>query len=119
MQLGADELARPTSCAPTWAGRSALDRKARLMSDAAALVPSEGTDYAAALARPPLTNLRRIGGEMFAWTDRDPRRGPALPRGAVLRHLLAQFAGAGPHACWSPARTPTTWWPRWSTAAPR
>jgi len=42
---------------------------------------------------------------MFAWTDRDPRRGPALPRGAVLRFLLAGLAGpghkvlvAGPHA---------------------
>jgi hypothetical protein len=72
---------------------------------AAALLPTQGTDYAAALAAPPLTNLRRIGGEMFAWTDRDPSRGPALPRGAVVRHLLAQFAGpgrtvlvAGPHA---------------------
>jgi len=72
---------------------------------AAALLPTQGTDYAAALAAPPLTNLRRIGGEMFAWTDRDPGRGPELPRGAVVRHLLAQFAGpdravlvAGPHA---------------------
>jgi hypothetical protein len=76
------------------------------MSDAAALVPpTQGRDFAAALAAPAVGNLRRIGGEMFAWTDRDPRRGPALPRGAVLRHLLTPFAGqgrtvlvAGPHA---------------------
>ncbi len=73
------------------------------MSDAAALVPPpKGTDYAAALAAPPVTNLRRIGGEMFSWTEREPK-----PRGALLRHLLAQLAGegegrevliAGPHA---------------------
>ena len=75
------------------------------MSDAAALVPTPGADFGAALAAPPVPNLRRIGGEMFAWTDRDPRRGPVLPRGAVVRHLLRQFAGpgrtvlvAGPHA---------------------
>jgi hypothetical protein len=75
------------------------------MTDAALVRAAQGTDFAAALAAPPLTNLRRIGGEMFAWTDRDPRRGPARPRGAVLRHLLAQFVGpgrrvliAGPHA---------------------
>jgi hypothetical protein len=76
----------------------------------AALFPTQGTDFAAALAAPPLPNLRRIGGEMFAWTDRDPQRGPALPRGAVLRFLLAGPAVpdravpgrtvlvAGPHA---------------------
>lgn len=71
----------------------------------AALFPTQGTDYAAALSAPPQTNLRRVGGEMFAWSDRDPRRGPALPRGAVLRLLLTQLAGpgrtvlvAGPHA---------------------
>jgi SAM-dependent methyltransferase len=75
------------------------------MSDAAALVPNQGPDYAAALAAPPLTNLRRIGGEMFSWTDSDPGRGPARPHGAVLRHLAGSFAGpgrsvliAGPHA---------------------
>jgi hypothetical protein len=74
------------------------------MSDAA-LVPAPGTDFGAALAAPPVPNLHRIGGEMFAWTDRDPRRGPVVPGGAVLRHLLRQFAGpertvlvAGPHA---------------------
>lgn len=74
------------------------------MSDSAALVPAQGADFAAALAAPPLTNLRRFGGEMFAWTDRDPRRAPALPRGAVLRHLLTRLIGpgrsalvAGPH----------------------
>jgi hypothetical protein len=71
----------------------------------AALIPTPGTDLAAAVAAPPVPNLRRIGGEMFAWTDRDPRRGPATPRGAVLRHLLGTLAGpgrtvlvAGPHA---------------------
>jgi hypothetical protein len=75
------------------------------MTDAAALLPSQGTDFAAALAAAPVPNLRRIGGEMFAWSDRDPQRSPALPRGAVLRYLLGQFAGpdravlvAGPHA---------------------
>ena len=72
---------------------------------AAALLPTEGTDFAAALAVPPLSNLRRIGGEMFAWSDRDSERAPALPRGAVLHYLLGRFAGpqrtvlvAGPHA---------------------
>ena len=72
---------------------------------AAALLPTEGTDFAAALAVPPLANMRRIGGEMFAWSDRDAARTPALPRGAVLRYLAGQFAGpgrtvlvAGPHA---------------------
>ncbi|MGK5680500.1 class I SAM-dependent methyltransferase [Actinoplanes sp. URMC 104] len=71
----------------------------------AALLPNEGTDFAAALAAPPVNNLRRIGGEMFAWSDRDPQRGPALPRGAVLRHLIGEHAApgrtvlvAGPHA---------------------
>ena len=71
----------------------------------AALFPTQGTDFAAAIAAPPVPNLRRIGGEMFAWTDRDPRRGPAVPRGAVLRFLLAGLSGpgrtvlvAGPHA---------------------
>ncbi|MCA2214428.1 hypothetical protein [Jidongwangia harbinensis] len=76
------------------------------MSDrSAALFSTPGTDFAAALATPPLPNLRRIGGEMFAWSDRDPERGPALPRGAVLRFLLGQVGGsgrtvlvAGPHA---------------------
>ncbi|HEX9999593.1 MAG TPA: hypothetical protein VGB74_04000 [Actinoplanes sp.] len=75
------------------------------MSDAAALLPTQGTDFAAALAAAPVPNLRRVGGEMFAWSDRDPQRAPALPRGAVLRFLLGQFAGpgravlvAGPHA---------------------
>jgi hypothetical protein len=69
------------------------------MSDTAALVPTQGTDYAAALAAPPVSNLRRIGGEMFAWTDTNP------VRGALLRHLAGQLAGrgrrvlvAGPHA---------------------
>ena len=42
------------------------------MSDA--VVPPQGADYDAALAAPPLSNLRRIGGEMFAWTDRVARR---------------------------------------------
>ena len=37
------------------------------MSDAAALLPTQGTDYTAALSAPPLDNLRRIGGEMFSW----------------------------------------------------
>jgi hypothetical protein len=71
----------------------------------AALVPVPGKDLAAAVAGPPVTNLRRIGGEMFAWTDRDPRRGPETPRGAVLRYLLGTLTGpgrtvlvAGPHA---------------------
>ncbi|MFD0518694.1 class I SAM-dependent methyltransferase [Paractinoplanes durhamensis] len=75
------------------------------MSDTAALVPTQGTDYAAALAVPPVSNLRRIGGEMFAWSDSDPSRGPDRPRSALLRHLTGQFAGrgrsvliAGPHA---------------------
>nr|WP_296063580.1 hypothetical protein [uncultured Actinoplanes sp.] len=75
------------------------------MSDAAALLPTQGTDFAAALAAPAVPNLRRIGGEMFAWSDRDPQRSPVLPRGAVVRHLLGQFAGpgrtvlvAGPHS---------------------
>ncbi|MBL7257367.1 hypothetical protein [Paractinoplanes lichenicola] len=71
----------------------------------AALLPNEGTDFAAALSAPPVNNLRRIGGEMFAWSDRDPQRSQPLPRGAVLRHLLRQYAGpgrtvlvAGPHS---------------------
>ncbi|MCU7729752.1 hypothetical protein ODJ79_39050 [Actinoplanes sp. KI2] len=64
------------------------------MSDAAALIPAQGTDYTAALNVPPVGNLRRIGGEMFSWTDRDPRRGPEVPRGAVLHHLIGQFAAA-------------------------
>ncbi len=71
----------------------------------AALLPNQGTDFAAALSAPPVNNLRRVGGEMFAWSDRDPQRSFALPRGAVLRHLLGQYAGpgrrvlvAGPHA---------------------
>ncbi|NMO55033.1 class I SAM-dependent methyltransferase [Actinoplanes sp. TBRC 11911] len=75
------------------------------MTDAAALLPLQGTDFASALAAPPVPNLRRIGGEMFAWSDRDPQRGPALPRGAAMRHLLRQIARpgstvlvAGPHA---------------------
>jgi hypothetical protein len=65
------------------------------MSDAAALIPAQGTDFAAALNASPLPNLRRIGGEMFAWTDHDPRRAPAVPRGAVLRHLAATYAAPG------------------------
>ncbi|MDY7088165.1 MAG: hypothetical protein SYR96_24040 [Actinomycetota bacterium] len=71
----------------------------------AALLPNQGTDFAAALSAPPVNNLRRIGGEMFAWSDRDPQRSQSLPRGAVLRHLLSQYAGpgrtvlvAGPHS---------------------
>jgi hypothetical protein len=71
----------------------------------AALLPATGPDFAAALAAPPVPNLRRIGGEMFAWTDRDPERGPAVPHGAILRYLLNQLSGpertvlvAGPHA---------------------
>ena len=44
---------------------------------ASALLPAEGTDFTAALAAPPVNNLRRIGGEMFNWTDHDPQRGPA------------------------------------------
>src|SRR3954471_14602836 len=64
------------------------------MSDAAALIPTQGTDYTAALSAPSLDNLRRIGGEMFSWTDRDPRRGPQAPREAVLRHLLGEHGGA-------------------------
>ena len=74
------------------------------MSDAAALVPGNRVDYDAALTSPPLANLRRIGGEMFNWTDGDPRRGAARPRGALLRHLIGTLAGpgrsvlvAGPH----------------------
>ena len=71
----------------------------------AALLPNQGTDFAAALSAPPVNNLRRMGGEMFAWSDRDLQRSEPLPRGAVLRHLLSQYAGpgrtvlvAGPHA---------------------
>jgi hypothetical protein len=82
-----------------------FDRKVLVMSDAAALLPSQGTDFAAALAAPPVPNLRRIGGEMFAWSDRDPQRSPVLPRGAAVRHLLGQLAApgrtvlvAGPHS---------------------
>ena len=65
------------------------------MSDGAALIPTQGTDYNAALSAPSLGNLRRIGGEMFSWTDRDPRRGPEVPRGAVLGYLLGEHGGAG------------------------
>ncbi|GAA0472966.1 hypothetical protein Ade02nite_86970 [Paractinoplanes deccanensis] len=72
---------------------------------ASALLPTDGTDFAAALTAPPVTNLRRLGGEMFNWTDLDEQHGPALPRGAVLRHILREHAGpgrsvliAGPHS---------------------
>ncbi|WP_433300147.1 hypothetical protein ACQP2F_02270 [Actinoplanes sp. CA-030573] len=65
------------------------------MSDSAALIPAQGTDYAAALAASPVPNLRRIGGEMFNWSDSDPRRTPPRPRGAVLRHLLGTLAAPG------------------------
>ncbi|XVV13180.1 hypothetical protein ACQP2X_02155 [Actinoplanes sp. CA-131856] len=72
---------------------------------ASALLPTDGTNFTAALTAPPVNNLQRIGGEMFNWTDLDEQRGPALPRGAVLLHLLAQHAGpgrtvliAGPHS---------------------
>ena len=51
-----------------------------------------------------LTNLHRIGGEMYAWSDWDPARGPALPHGAALRHLVTELCApghavlvAGPH----------------------
>ncbi|WP_433373660.1 hypothetical protein ACQPZX_02340 [Actinoplanes sp. CA-142083] len=65
------------------------------MSDAAALIPAQGSDYAAALTTPPVDNLRRLGGEMFNWTDRDARRGPMVPQGALLRHLVHGFAAPG------------------------
>ncbi|MGX6606692.1 hypothetical protein ACWKSP_31890 [Micromonosporaceae bacterium Da 78-11] len=58
-------------------------------------------DFAAALAAQPLTNLHRIGGEMFAWSD----TGRDLPGGALLRLLLTELTDpgrtvlvAGPHA---------------------
>ncbi|MEU4694425.1 hypothetical protein [Actinoplanes sp. NPDC023714] len=70
-----------------------------------ALVPAEPVDLAEVVAAPPLENLHRIGGEMFAWTDRDPRRSPAPPSGGLLRYLFRSLAGpgrtvlvAGPHA---------------------
>ncbi|WP_229076164.1 hypothetical protein [Actinoplanes sp. DH11] len=70
-----------------------------------ALVPAEPVDLAAVVAAPPLDNLRRIGGEMFSWSDRDAKRGPAQPSGGLLRYLLAAQAGpgrtvlvAGPHS---------------------
>ncbi|MEV4344261.1 hypothetical protein AB0J83_07275 [Actinoplanes sp. NPDC049596] len=73
---------------------------------ASALLPTDGTDFTAALTAPPVNNLRRIGGEMFNWSDLDEQSGgPGLPRGAVLLHLLRQHAGpgrsvliAGPHS---------------------
>ena len=56
-------------------------------------------DMAAALAAPPLTNLSRVGGEMFAWSDELDGR-----RNALLTHLIVALAGpgrtvlvAGPH----------------------
>lgn len=69
-----------------------------------ALLGTPGADLAGALDATPVPNLRRIGGEMFAWSDRDPRRGPAAPGGALLRFLLGGLGGpgrtaliAGPH----------------------
>ncbi|HEX7746000.1 MAG TPA: hypothetical protein VF462_12140 [Micromonosporaceae bacterium] len=48
--------------------------------------------------------VRRVGGEMFAWSDWDPARGPRVPRGNTLFHLLSELASgsrtvlvAGPH----------------------
>jgi hypothetical protein len=48
--------------------------------------------------------VRRVGGEMFSWTDWDPARGPRIPHGTALLHLLAELAAgrssvlvAGPH----------------------
>ncbi|MEU8240713.1 hypothetical protein AB0C07_20915 [Actinoplanes missouriensis] len=60
-----------------------------------ALVPAEPVDLAEVVAAPPLENLQRIGGEMFAWTDRDEKRSPALPSGGLLRYLLGSLAGSG------------------------
>ena len=67
-------------------------------------------EFAAALAAQPLPNLRRIGGEMFAWSDRDRVRD--LPGGALLRLLLTEVAGPAEQAApfttglsASPART--------------
>lgn len=55
-------------------------------------------DMAAALAAPPLTNLIRAGGEMFAWND------PAVRENALLTHMIVGLGGpgrtvlvAGPH----------------------
>ncbi len=58
-------------------------------------------DFAAALAAQPLPNLRRIGGEMYAWSD----RGRDVPGGALLRLLSTEPTSAtgrtvlvaGPH----------------------
>jgi hypothetical protein len=48
--------------------------------------------------------VRRVGGEMFAWSDWDPARGPEVARGPALFHLLSELAStsrtvlvAGPH----------------------
>ncbi|MBB3099203.1 hypothetical protein FHR83_006909 [Actinoplanes campanulatus] len=55
-------------------------------------------DMAAALAAPPLTNLVRVGGEMFSWTEPVARDNP------LLTHLSVELVGpggtvlvAGPH----------------------
>ncbi|GAA1776938.1 hypothetical protein [Luedemannella helvata] len=48
--------------------------------------------------------ITRIGGEMYAWTDHDPARGPQVAAGGALRHVLTDLAApghavlvAGPH----------------------
>lgn len=48
--------------------------------------------------------VRRVGGEMLAWSDWDPARGPQIARGTALFHLLSELASAsrsvlvaGPH----------------------
>ncbi|WP_433828167.1 hypothetical protein ACQP2E_01905 [Actinoplanes sp. CA-015351] len=66
-----------------------------------ALVAADPVDLAEAVAAPPLDNLHRIGGEMFAWTDRKA----TLPSGGLFRYLFSTLAGpgrtvlvAGPHS---------------------
>jgi SAM-dependent methyltransferase len=38
---------------------------------------------------------RRIGGEMFAWSDWDPKRADRITRSGAVAHVLSELAGAG------------------------
>lgn len=40
-------------------------------------------------------SFRRIGGEMYAFSDHDPARGPGIARSGALRHVLTELGSAG------------------------